>query len=148
MKKLLILALMALSAFAQGTVTLTGLSPAPVNGLGSGVVGTAGTATACYWVVVNYVGGGVMSAAPTCPVNIPNTLSGSNYVLLTWQPVGGTSITYDVLKTTTNTPPLPGATVSITTGLTSPTYQDQGGSSEPIHNRALSLIPRPAHWFG
>jgi hypothetical protein len=131
MKRILMLVLTAACAIAQNTVTLTAVSPLPVTGLGAGVVGTPGTATACYWVVVNYVGGGIMSAAPTCPANIPGTLNSSNYVLLNWQAAAGTAPTYDVLKTTGPTPPAPGATVGITTGLTSPTYQDQGGSLSP-----------------
>lgn len=127
-KKLLLLALSAGLMFAQQSVTLTAVAPPPVQGLGSGIVGTPGTTSSCYWVVANYVGGGILSAAPTCLNTIPGTLSGSNYVQLTWQPVVGTNVTYDVLKTSTNTPPLPGATVSLSTGLTSPTANDQGGS--------------------
>lgn len=129
-KRILIAALMALSAIAQQTVNLTAVAPQGVTGLGAGIGGSAaapGNITACYWVVTNYVGGGIMSARPTCPTNVPASLSSTNYVLLTWQPATGTSITYDVLKTTGPNPPAPGATVAITTGLTSPTYQDQGG---------------------
>lgn len=128
MKRIAIGLLIALGAMAQQTVTLTAVAPPPVYNLGAGVVGTAGTVTACYWVVVNYVGGGIISAAPTCPTNVPGTLNGSNYVLLTWQAATGNSVTYDVLKTTGTTPPAAGASSSLTTGLTSPTYSDQGGS--------------------
>jgi hypothetical protein len=132
MKKLLMGLLFAAGLFAQTQqVILQAVAPPPVQNLGNGIGGTAGTATACYWVVVNYVGGGVLSAAPTCPTNVPNTLSGSNYVQLSWQAAAGTNVTYDVLKTTTSTPPAPGATVGLTTGLTSPTYNDTGGGLSP-----------------
>lgn len=131
LKKILLAAIAAGLALGQTQVVLNAVAPPPVQGLGSGVSGTAGTAYGCYWVVVNYVGGGVMSAAPTCPNNIPGTLSGSNYVQLTWQAATGTNVTYDVLKTTTNTPPTLGATVGLTTGLTNPTYNDTGGSLSP-----------------
>jgi hypothetical protein len=128
MKKLLMILALAAVASAQTQVVLQAVAPPPVQGLGTGVVGTAGTTTACYWVVVNYVGGGVLSAAPVCITNVPNSLSSMNYVQISWQAAAGTSVTYDVLKTTTNVPPLPGASVSLTTGLTTTTYNDQGGS--------------------
>lgn len=133
-KRILIAALMTVSAIAQQTVTLTAIAPQGVTGLGSGIGGSAaapGTGTACYWVVTNYVGGGILSSRPTCPTNVPATLGSTNYVLLTWQPITAPQLTFDVLKTTTAVPPLAGATVAIATGLTSPTYQDQGGSLSP-----------------
>ena len=104
MKKLLMLIASAALMVAQQQTTLTAVAPLPVQSLGAAVVGTAGTAGGCYWVVAHYVGGGVLSAAPICLNNIPNTLSGSNYVQIGWGAVAGTSVTYDVLKTTTNTP--------------------------------------------
>lgn len=129
MKKILmILALTAGLAVAQTQVVLQAVPPPPVQGLGTGVVGTAGTTTACYWVVVNYIGGGVLAAAPACLSNVPNTLSSSNYVQISWQAAAGTNVTYDVLKTTTSTPPAAGASVSLATGLTTTTSNDQGGS--------------------
>jgi hypothetical protein len=130
MKKLLMLALLPLIGMAQ-SVNLGAGSPVPVSSLGAGVVGTPGTSTACYWVVVNYVGGSVLSAAPICPTNIPNTLSSMNYVQLGWQAAAGTSVTYDVLKTATKTPPTLGASTALSTGLTVTTATDQGGSLSP-----------------
>ena len=133
-KRILIAALMALSAIAQQTVTLTALAPQGVTGLGSGIGGSGaapGNITVCYWVVTNYVGGSILSARPTCPTNVPASLSSTNYVLLTWQPITAPQLTFDVLKTATAVPPLAGATVAIATGLTAPTYQDQGGSLSP-----------------
>ena len=127
MKKLMMLAALAAGLFAQTTANLTYVAPPPVQGFGGGISGTAGTAYACYWVVVNYVGGGVQSASPVCFANIPNTLSSSNYVALNWQAAAGVNVTYDVLKTTTNVPPAAGASVSLATGLTTTSTSDQGG---------------------
>ena len=110
-KRILIAALMALSAIAQQTVTLTALAPQGVTGLGSGIGGSGaapGNITACYWVVTNYVGGSILSARPTCPTNVPASLSSTNYVLLTWQPITAPQLTFDVLKTATAVPPLAG----------------------------------------
>ena len=120
-------ALIAIPSSAQVTVRLTAVPPPAVALLGAGVVGTPGNTSACYWVVTNYVGGGVLSSRATCLSNIPNTLSGSNYVQLTWPAMAG-AVTYDVLKTTTSAGPVPGAATRLRLGLTSPTTTDQGGS--------------------
>ena len=127
MKKILMILALAVSAFAQSSVTLTAVAPPPVQGFGGAVVGTAGTTLACYWVVTNYVGGAVLSAAPVCLTNVPNTLSSMNYVQLSWQAAAGLNVTYDVLKTTTSTPPVAGASSSLTTLTTATTYNDIGG---------------------
>lgn len=127
MKRLLSLILIAAAALAQQTVTLTSVAPPGVV-VSTAVSGTPGTTLACYWVVTNYVGGAVLSAAPACLPNVPNSLSSMNEVLINWPAASGASITYDVLKTTTPTPPLPGASVSLATGLTTTTSSDQGGS--------------------
>jgi hypothetical protein len=131
MKKILILLSFAGLMAAQQQVTLTTVAPPAVQSLGAGVVGTAGTVSGCYWVVVNYVGGSVLSAAPICLTNIPGTLSSSNYVQIGWAAATGTSVTYDVLKTTTRTPPVAGASTALATGLTVTTSNDQGGSLSP-----------------
>lgn len=139
MKRLLML--LALSAGlmeAQQVVILTAVPPPSIQGLGAAVVGTPGTTFGCYWVVVNYVGGGVLSAAPVCLSNIPNTLSSGNYVQVSWQAATGTGVTYDLLKTTTNVPPLAGASSSLATALTTTTSNDQGGSLS-----AYTIAPYP-----
>ena len=139
MKRLLML--LALSAGliqAQQIVQLTAVPPPSVQGLGAAVVGVPGTTFACYWVVINYVGGGVLSAAPVCLPNVPNTLSGSNYVQVSWQAATGTNVTYDLLKTTTNVPPAAGASSSLATALTATTSNDQGGSLS-----AYTVAPYP-----
>jgi hypothetical protein len=139
MKRLLML--LALSAGlieAQQVVQLTAVPPPSVQGLGAAVVGTPGTTFGCYWIVVNYVGGGVLSAAPVCLNNIPNTLSSQNYVQVSWQAATGTSVAYDLLKTTTTTPPAAGASSSLATALTTTTSNDQGGSLS-----AYTIAPFP-----
>lgn len=127
MKKILMILALASAMFAQQTVTLTAVAPPAVQGLAAAVVGTAGTTLNCYWVVAHYIGGGVLSAAPACLSNVPNTLSSSNYVQLSWQASAGTNVTYDVLKNTSSTPPIAGASSSLTTAITATTYNDQGG---------------------
>src|SRR5882724_3031738 len=106
------LVLLTLPLLAQVTVRLSAVPPPGISMIGAAIVGTPGTTRACYWVVVNYVGGGVMSSRATCLTTVPNVLSGSNYVQLTWPAMVG-AVTYDVLKTTTSTGPSPGASVKL-----------------------------------
>jgi hypothetical protein len=138
MKKILMLLAASAAMFGQQSVTLTAVAPPPVQGLGAAVVGTAGTTFDCYWVVVNYVGGGILSAAPTCLPNVPGTLNSTNYVQISWQTAAGLNVTYDVLKTTTNVPPVAGASSSLATGLTTTTTNDQGGALS-----AYTIAPFP-----
>jgi len=137
LKRILLMLMMAGMLAAQNQVTLTAVAPQPSQ-QGGAVIGTAGTTFDCYWVVTNFVGGGVMSPAPTCFSNVPNTLNSSNYIQLNWPAAAGTNPTYDVLKTTTTAPPAPGASSSLTTGLTATTYNDQGGSLS-----AYTIAPFP-----
>jgi len=125
------IALSALLASGQQILNMSAVLPPPVTNLTATIVGTAGTASACYYIVTNYIGGAIRSA-PICKTNIPNTLSGSNYVQLTWQPVPrGFGLTYDVLKTAYNVAPVQGAANGLSTGQPTVSYQDQGGALSP-----------------
>jgi hypothetical protein len=131
-----ILALIALAAVVlvgqtTRSVTLSVTAPSPVQNIQATVSGTPGQTKACYWVVANYVGGAVMSTPGVCLSNVPNTLSSSNKVILTWQAATGVNVTYDVLKTTTPAGPVPGASTALSTAQTTTTYTDQGGSLSP-----------------
>lgn len=128
MNRLLPLLLLTLPLAAQQQLSMTATTPPGVTP-NAFVSGTPGTGTACYWIVTNWVGGSVMSASPACVYNVPATLSSGNYVQITWTAAQfGIGVTYDVLKTTSASGPLPGASTSLTTGSTSLSYQDQGGS--------------------
>ena len=128
MKKILMLLGLSTGLFAQQSVTLTAVAPPPVQGLGAAVVGTAGTTFNCYWVVANYVGGGVLSAAPTCLPNVPGTLSGSNYVQISWQAAARHKRHLRCSEDDHQRPAARGSIVSLATGLTATTTNDQGGS--------------------
>jgi len=123
--------------FAQQSLYMSATIPNGASNLTATAVGTAGTSAACYWIVANFAGGGQVITGPIAPNNLNATLSVSNYETLNWSaPPVGFGITYDVLKTTAGTPivpstcanPIQGASDGLATGLTSPTYNDQGGS--------------------
>src|SRR5487761_1899043 len=120
----------ALAQSVSSQATLTATLPSAPTGLGAAVVGTPGQASACYWVVVNYVGGGVLSPFPACRSDVPNTLGGGNSARISWNGMQG-AVTYDVLKTTTNVGPHPGDTVALATGLTATSETDSGGGLSP-----------------
>lgn len=111
-------------------IKLSGSPPPPVQNIGAVLTAgsTPGAAKACYWVVVNYVGGAITSPKPACLQTVPNTLSMSNSVTVTWQAAAG-AVSYDVLKTLSpSNGPVPGAATALATALTTTSTIDQGGS--------------------
>lgn len=92
--------------------------------------GTAGTTTYYYWVGALYAQGAVFIAQP-CVVNTANaTLSGSNYDVISWQPVSvpsNVSINYVVLRSTTNAFP-GGGTTAVTASTSSTSVNDQSNT--------------------
>lgn len=117
--KPLLLALIAATCLveAQQSVTLTAVPPPGVSPVRTGVIGTPGRATYCYWVAANYVGGTVLSASPSCLSNAPNVLGVSNNVQITWPAVAidppGT-VNYTILRTVSQTSrPTPGASMVV-----------------------------------
>jgi hypothetical protein len=132
----LLLLFVGVGLFAQQSLNMSATTPSGASNLSAVPVGTAGSSAACYWIVSNFAGGGQVITGPIVPTNLNGTLSGSNYETLTWTaPPLGFGITYDVLKTTAGTPPIPstctaptqGGSESLTTGLSTLTYNDQGG---------------------
>lgn len=63
-------------------------------------IGQAGANVYYYWVITNYPLGVSNPAGPAVVYNAPNTLSGSNYVRVSWTQVSGAS-SYTVIRGTT-----------------------------------------------
>ncbi len=96
--RLAMLLLLALALFAQPPIALQMQSPPPpqVTGLGASVIGNAGTQTYYYYVVARYPVGASISA-PIQISSAPFTLTGSNYINISWR--GSTGATgYDVIR--------------------------------------------------
>jgi hypothetical protein len=145
MKRLLaFLAIASVLAFGQQTANMTAPTPNPAQNVSAYPVGTSGSGYACYWIVTNFVAGSVVQPVPGCSSTLNATLSGSNYQQLTWTAAVGFGITYDVLKTTTAAFPVQGATDALATGLTTTSYQDQGGSLSPY---TIAQAPSPASGY-
>lgn len=112
------------------------------------VVGTAGSAQACYWLVTNYGGGSILSTSQVCLTNIPTVLSGGNYVQLSWTASTGIGVTYDVIKVVGSSPgnPIFGTAIGLTTGLTTTSYQDTGGGLSTYNAPVWQYPTATATW--
>lgn len=104
------------------------LNVAPATQANTAIVGNPGPRTIYYWMVTNFTIGPSSPVGPFAVTTAPNTLSGSNYVMVTpIYPAGIASI--DLLKTSTSTPPNGGCNCAVATGVTSGTINDQSNSS-------------------
>lgn len=136
MKKLLIGLGIALTLASNGlgqqptpqTLTLQAPSPSSPTNIGANVVGASGGTIYYYWVVAKYPIGNSTVFGPATVFNGPNTLSGTNYITVSWSStVDATG--YDLLRTTTNTVPSGTATIQVPTGSTVATsWNDTGGA--------------------
>lgn len=99
MKRLIIVMFFAHTAFAQPPQTTTLASPPPPPPQAQAfVTGNPGSAAYNYWVIANYPGGSAVGQ----PANVtfaPNTLSGGNFVTVSWAVQPGAS-TFDVIRLT------------------------------------------------
>lgn len=111
--------------WGQNSITLTSGPPQSVTSVTANRVGNQGNSTYYYWVVANWAAG--QSPASMTQVSFaPDTLTGSNYIALSWNLVPG-AISYDVLRT--STPNLVScASCAVATGLTTNTRNDTGGA--------------------
>jgi hypothetical protein len=125
MKKLLISLLVCIaSVYAQSSTTLTASPPDNVGGISANRVGNQGNTTYYYWVVSNW-GVGQSSAAMVQVSFAPDTLSGSNYIAVSWNPNG--ALSYDVLRT--KIPSLSASCIcAVSVGLTTGSVNDTGGA--------------------
>lgn len=99
--------------------------PPPVTGLTAEYFGDSGGSTNFYyWVQAIYPSGRANFAGPAHVVT-PAALSKNNVVLVQWNPMPG-AIMYDVLRTTSATPPTGTATNAIAIGKTANSITDNG----------------------
>lgn len=110
MKKILILTSLTIfsigsisSLWSQGPnnnpITLIANAPPAVNTPSVQIVGNQGSATYVYWVVANYPVGSASPSGGGIVINAPSTLTGSNYVRVSWNTIPGV-LSYDLLRTT------------------------------------------------
>lgn len=118
------------AAFDNVTFPIYTLNAVPVPGASLQLIGAPGQATWCYWAVANFQIGSVLSQLG-CVNNAPNTLSGSNYVVINpWSYPSAVS-TVDVLATPTNQAPTGACNCAVATGLTVGGTNQQSNSLNP-----------------
>lgn len=108
------------------TANFTANPPASINPatIQASVVGTKGTKTYYYWVVVNYIAGKSIASGPAMVTKAPDTLSVSNYVQVSFNGING-AVSYDVLRTDTNIfPNVTPSNISVITATTNTTVND------------------------
>ena len=122
---------------------LLNTSTPPVSSAAARIVGNPGPATVYYWIVANYPVGSSSPAGPFAVANVPNTLSGSNYVAVSPSyPLGATSL--DLLKTSSPVAPSGACACAVATGVTSGNINDQSNSTSaytvnPFNASAFTL---------
>src|SRR5579863_4441586 len=136
-KSLLLVMVLACHAFAQTPPPVTtplvtfplsvGVPFPPTPGGPPSVSGTPGTAVYYYWLVTESLAGNSAPSGPFAIYNAPNTLSGSNFVFVGWNPVPG-AISYDVLRTTTTSTPGGACNCAVVVGTSSTTANDQSNA--------------------
>ena len=101
--------------------------PLPVPGASTQVIGNPGNSSYFYWVVAKYTVGNATPAGPFPATQVPSTLSGSNYVQISWAtPTGATG--YDILRTTAPVMPSGNCACAVATAVTSTSTNDQSNT--------------------
>jgi hypothetical protein len=94
-------------------------------------VGVTGGTQYCYWVVTVYTGGKSGPAGPLCTGNSNATLSTSNYNTIAFSaptsPLAAVS-SYDLLRTTTQTPPTGACACAVSTAQSGSPLNDQSNT--------------------
>lgn len=119
------LALASSPGFAQNSLTIQAPAPNPVAFASATITGNQGNGTYYYWVVANYPTGAAFPTGPTVAQFAPSPLTGSNFVTISWAPIGAT--TYDVIESNTPTFPVPCSACKVGTTSGS-SVLDNGGS--------------------
>ena len=129
--RLLSVLLLAMACAAQTPVTLaTSNAQQPsINTVAQ--TGATGTTQYCYWVVAVYAGGKSGPAGPLCTNSSNSTLSSSNYNTVTFSaptsPLAAVS-SYDLLRTTTQTPPTGACACAVSTAQSGSPLNDQSNT--------------------
>jgi len=92
------------------------------------ISGSRGNATYFYWIVSKYLIANSIPAGPFAVTNAPNTLNGSNFDVVSFQPVSDSGVTYDVLRTTTPVQPSGVCNCAVATAVSGGPVNDQSNS--------------------
>lgn len=97
--------------------------PVNINQISVQMLDNPGNGTFCYWIVSNFLIGNSGPAGPRCIANGPNTLSSG--IRVSWAGVPGAT-SFDVLRTSNQTPPAGACACAVATSVTTQTATDTG----------------------
>jgi hypothetical protein len=89
--------------------------------------GNPGYRTLYYWIVTNGIAGSSSPAGPFAVQQAPNVMSASATILGSWPPASN-AVTYDVLRTSSATPPQGACNCAVATAVTTSSVTDQAES--------------------
>ncbi len=98
--------------------------PVNTNQVSLQLLDNPGPAPYCYWIVSRFTIGNSFPAGPVCTDKGPNALV--NGIRVSWSPVAGTGVTYDVLRTSNNLPPVGACNCAIATNVSGLQATDTG----------------------
>jgi len=90
-------------------------------------VGATGATSYYYWVIANYATASSSPLSYFVTSRSNGTLTGGNYNHVSWSPVTGAA-SYDLLRTTTRTPPVGNCACAVATGISGTTQDDQANA--------------------
>jgi len=124
-----LLSLGTIHAQPQQTLVMTTPPPAAVVQASGVYTGQSfsGSQPVCYFVVARYPVGATPPFGPICVPNSPGIvgLDATRFITITWQAVAGAS-TYDVVRSSTSSYPLPCVDCAVGVGLTATLLIDNG----------------------
>lgn len=126
------------SAYGQPQQTVNMNAPPPQAVVQAGGVYTgqifSGSQPVCYFIVARYPIGATPPYGPVCVPNSPGVvnLSATKYITINWQGTGAT--TYDVIRSTSSSYPVPCSGCAVGVGLTTTLLVDNGLSGVAYPN--------------
>lgn len=131
MKKLILGAVLVVSCWAQQPSLSVTTTPQPASITTVTVTGVQGSTQYCYWVVAIYALGKSAPAGPVCTFVANAALSVANYDIVNWlaptTPLA-TVTGYDVLRTTSLTPPTGACACAVATNVANSPQNDQANA--------------------
>ncbi len=99
-----------------------------------------GQKTYKYWIVANYKDGQGSPAGPFSASNAPDTLSDTNSIAISWQPVQAAT-SYDILRTSDDKLPTGECNCAVALNVPAPAPSGNGKSLLSVTDKSTSLQP-------
>lgn len=118
----------------KSQIVLEANAPDSVISANAQVIGSGGSRQFFYWVIASFPIGKSVPFGPAQVTQVPDTLTGSNYVRVVWSPVNGAT-SYDVLRTTSPVLPNTTANIAVATDVSGTSFNN---TAETINSYTIS----------